>query len=135
MLIGLIIGAVMAGIGFIIAATRQGSSAIESRPTRVQSFTATGQPQETLKAIARFAQQAGYKISVMDEDKGQLVLEESASAISWGFFFPVFVSRRSDTATLVEVGIKSKLVQVGPVVTRSHEKCVNGMKAALFAAS
>ena len=62
-----------------------------------------------------------------------IVLEESASASSWGFFFPVFVSKQSDGSTLIEVGIKSKLVQVGPVVSRSHDKCVSGIKAALFA--
>lgn len=131
----LIIGVVVVGIGLIIAAMRRGSSATGSKPSRLQSFTATGSPQETLKAIIRFAQQAGYQISAIDEAKGQLVLEESASLTSWGFFFPVFVSPKSDNSTLVEVGIKSKLVQVGPIVSRSHEKCVNGIKASLFAKS
>ncbi len=132
MLKGFIIGIVMAGIGLIIAAMRRGSSVIGTKPSRLQSFTSADNPQETLKGIVRFAQQAGYKISAIDEVKGQLVLEESASATSWGFFFPIFVSRQSDNATVVEVGIKSKLVQVGPIVSRSHEKCVNGIKAALF---
>lgn len=133
MLEGLVIGSVMAAICFIIAAMRRGSSVIGSKTSRLQSFTVATNPQETLKAIVRFAQQAGNKISAIDEAKGQLVLEESASATSWGFFLPVFVSRQSDNSTLVEVGIKSKLVQVGPIVSRSHDKCVNGIKAALFA--
>ncbi len=120
-------------ISYIIAAMRRGSSVIGSRPRRLQSFTATSGPQETLKAIIHFAQQAGYNISAIDESKGQLVLEESTSVMSWGFFFPVFVSQQSDNATLVEVGIMSKLPQVGPIVSSAHEKCVNGMKAALFA--
>jgi len=132
---GLIIGIVIACIGLIIAAMRRGSSAIVSKPNRLQSFSTAGSPQETLKAIVRFAQQAGYKISAIDEGKGQLVLEEPASATSWGFFLPVFVSRQSDDSTLVEVGIKSKLVQIGPIVSRSHERCVSGIKAALFVQS
>ena len=135
MLEGLVIGSVMAAICFIIAAMRRGSFVIGSKTSRLQSFTVATNPQETLKSIVRFAQQAGNKISAIDEAKGQLVLEESASATSWGFFLPVFVSRRSDNSTLVEVGIKSKLVQVGPIVSRSHDKCVNGIKAALFAES
>lgn len=133
MLTGLIIGIFIACIGLIIASMRKGSSSLGSKPSRLQSFSTTGNPEETLKAIVRFAQQSGYKVAAFEEAKGQLVLEESASATSWGFFLPIFVSRQSDGSVLVEVGIKSKLVQVGPIVSRSHEKCVNGIKAALFA--
>jgi hypothetical protein len=121
---------------YILAAMRRGSSSLGVKPNRLQAFTTPDGAQETLKAIVRFAQQAGYKIPAMDEAKGQLVLEEPASIgsiTSFGFFFPVFVSRQSDGVTLVEVGIKSKLFQVGSLVSRSHEKCVTGMKAALLA--
>lgn len=133
MFTGLIIGITMACIGLFIALTRKGTSAIGSKPSRLESFSTKGNPEETLKAIVHFAQQSGYKVSAFEEALGRLVLEESASATSWGFFLPVFVSQQSDGSTLVEVGIKSKLVQVGPIVSRSHEKCVNGIKAALFA--
>ena len=102
MLEGLIIGIVMAGIGLIIASMRKGSSAMGEKPSRIQSFSTTGNPEETLKSIIRFAQQSGYKISALDETSGQVVLEESASATSWGFFFPVFVSRQSDGSTLID---------------------------------
>lgn len=133
MLTGLIIGILMVCIGLLIASMRKSYSALESKPSRLQSFSTPSNPEDTLKAIVHFAQQSGYKVSAFEEAKGQLVLEESASVTSWGFFLPVFVSRQSDGSTLVEVGIKSKLVQVGPTVSRSHEKCVNGIKAALFA--
>lgn len=78
MLEGLVIGSVMAAIGFIIAAMRRGSFVIGSKTSRLQSFTVATNPQETLKSIVRFAQQAGNKILAIDEAKGQLVLEESA---------------------------------------------------------
>lgn len=133
MVTGLIFGIFIACIGLIIASMRNGSSALGSKPSRLHSFSTTGNPEETLKAIVHFAQQSGYKVPAFEEAKGQLVLEESASATSWGFFLPIFVSRQSDGSVLVEVGIKSKLVQVGPIVSRSHEKCVNGIKAALLA--
>ena len=133
----LVLALVMAAIFMVIAAMRRGSSALGSRPRRIQAFTTTSSPQETLKAIIRFAQQAGYKIPAMDEAKGQLVLEEPASVTSFGFFFPVFVSQQSDGSTLVEVGIKSKVFQIGPIasriVSRSHERCVTSMKAAFLA--
>lgn len=133
-IIGFIIGIVITVIGYTISAIRPGYSAIRSKPSRLQSFTTEVNPKETMKAIVRFAQQTGYKISFIDETKGQLVLEKSASAVSWGFFFPVFVSQQSDNTTLVEIGIESKFFQYGPLVSRSHEKCVNGIKAALLLA-
>ena len=127
---GLIVGAIL----ITIAAMRRGSSALGSRPRRLQAFTTADSAQETLKAIIRFAQQAGYKVSAMDETKGQLVLEQPTSlSAGSGFFFPVLVSRQSDDSTLVEVGIKSKLFAAGPGVSRAHEKCVTGMRAALLA--
>jgi hypothetical protein len=135
MLDAFIIGIVIACVGLIIAAMRRGSSVLGSKSRRLQSVSIAGSPQETLKAIIRFAQQAGYKIAAMDEAKGQLVLEEAASATSWGFFFPVSVTRGSDGSTLIEVGIKSKLFQIGPIMSRSHDRCINGIKAALFAKS
>lgn len=129
---GLAMGLVMAVILLTIAWMRRGSSVLGSRPRRLQTFTTTGNPQETLEAIICFAQQARYNIPAMDEAKGQLVLEEPTTVTNAGFFFPVFVSRQSDGSTLVEVGIKSKLFG-GPGLSRIHERCVTDMKAALFA--
>lgn len=130
---GLIIGIVVVGIGLVIAAMRSGSSLLGTKTGQMKSFVCVGGAAETLKSIIRYAQQVGYKISAMDEAHGQLVLEESASVTSWGFFLPVYVTRQSENTTLVEVGIKSKLIQFGPLKSRSHEKCVNGIKAALLA--
>lgn len=107
-IMGLIIGSVIYGIGLIISIMRPGYSAIRSKPSRLQSFTTELNPEETMKAIVRFAQQTGYKISFTDEAKGQLVLDKPVSFTSYGFFFPVFVSQQSDNTNLVEIGIKSK---------------------------
>ena len=120
-------------IGHFIASMRKGPSTTGKKPNRIQSFSTVSSPEEALKSVIRFAQESGYNISSMDEASCRVVLEESASASSWGFFFPVFISKKSDGSTLIEVGIKSKLVQVGPIVSRSHNKCVNGIKATLFA--
>ena len=58
----LVMWLVIIAVFMTIAAMRRGSSALGSRPCRLQAFTTAGGPQETLKAIIRFAQQAGYKI-------------------------------------------------------------------------
>lgn len=130
---GLIIGAVMVGIGLIIAAMRKGSSAVKTKPGRLMSFTTAMAPQDVMRIVARFAQQSGYKIDEIAESDGRIILSDSATATSWGFFYPVYVSKQDDGNTLVEVGIKSQLIQVGPIVSRNHERCFNGIKAAIFA--
>jgi hypothetical protein len=121
------------GIVYIIASMRRGTSFIGFKTKRLESFSTELSPEDTLKTIINFAQQTGYKIPALDDASGHLVLEESASILSWGFFFPVSVTGKSNNFTIVEVGVKPKIFQVGPLVSRSHEKCVSGIKAALFA--
>jgi hypothetical protein len=116
-----------------IAATRKASALLGVRTRRMLAVSTSASPEEALKTIIRFAQQSGYKVAAIQETTGQLVLEESISLMTWGFHFPVQVSQQADGITLVEVGIRSKLFQVGPIVSRTHEKCVAGIRAALFA--
>ena len=132
MLVGLTVSVLLICLGLIIGAMRKASAVLGSKPRKHQTFTSMHNTQETLKAIVRFAQQAGYKIPAIDESKGQLVLEESPTLTTWGFFFPISVSRQIDNTALIEVGIKSKAIQVGPIVSRRLENCVNGIKAMLF---
>jgi len=128
-------GILVISISLIIAASRKGSSTLETKPKQLQSITTTINPRETLKIIVRFAQQSKYQISNIDEAKCQIVLEESPSFAGshWGFFYPIFVSLRADNTTLIEIGIKSKFRQADFIILRHHERCVNGLKAALFA--
>ena len=124
---------IMLGLGISIAQMRSGSSVLGQRTRRSQSFTTALHPEEAVMTIIHFAQQDGYKIPAVDLDNNELVLEEPTSVMNWGFFFPVIVTRQSDKSTLVEIGIKSKFYQYGPIVSRSHERCINGIKSALYA--
>lgn len=119
-------------ICLFIAATRTGKSVLGVRSKRMSAISTERDPESALKLVIRFAQQSGYKVVAIDEAKGQLVLEEPISLFTWGFFFPVFVSQQANR-TVIEIGIKSKLFQYGPIVSRTHEKCISGLKAALFA--
>ena len=92
-------------------------------------------PKATLKTIIGNAHQSGYKIEFLDEANGNLVLSDSPSLTSFGFFYPIYLTSNGETDTVVEVGIKSKVWQIGPIRARHHERCFNGMKAAILAAS
>jgi hypothetical protein len=115
--------------GYGFAMTRKGSWALQVKPQRIESFSTRMSLEESLASIICFAQESGYKISNLDEMANRIVLEEPTSLWSYGFFFPVFISKQRDGDTLISVGIKSKFIQYGPVVSRSHRRCVNGIKA------
>ncbi len=77
-----------------------------------------------------------YTIEDIDESIGRIILSSIPNWISgwisgWGFFYPVYVSIQNDGNTLVEVGIKSRLYQGGPLVTRAHKKFYNRVKSAI----
>ena len=133
-IISIVVVGIYISIKLIIGTIRNPASAVNNKPDRIQSF-ATGMPQlAVLKAIVRYAQTSIYKIEIFDENNGNLVLCDAASLTSYGFFYPIFVRSRG-TGTLVEVGIKSRSWQVGPIVTRHHDRCFNWMKAAILAGS
>ncbi|WP_208325965.1 hypothetical protein, partial [Amycolatopsis arida] len=48
------------------------------------------------------------------------------TAFTWGFFYPVVVSAEG-TGARVEIGIKPKVFQYGPLVTRAHRKLAHAV--------
>ncbi len=126
------IGAFLAGIGIFLSATRNRAWAAYHR---LQSLSTLLGPEEALKNVIRFAQHYGYKISAFNETAGRVVLEESASLFTWGFLFQVLVLRKGDGSAVIEVDTRSRLIQVGPLLSRHHERCVNGIRASLYAAT
>src|ERR1700680_4917921 len=100
------------GVFLIVAASRKGSRTLKRRPRRLDSFTAKMSPEITLKTIVGFAQQSGYKIEFLDEIQKCLVLSDTPSLTSFGFFYPIYLTALSEIETLIEVGVKSKLWQI-----------------------
>jgi hypothetical protein len=131
-MIGLTIGLTIVGVLLIIAASRKGSHTLKRKPKRIESFGSKMPLRGTLQTIITYAQQSGYKIEFLDETHGNLVLSDAPSLTSFGFFYPVYLTPNGEAETVVEVGIKSKVWQFGPVSPRHHERCFNGMKAAIL---
>jgi len=135
LIIGLLAAGGVISIALIISASRKGASAADNKPRRIQSFVTRMTPSAVMRAVITFAQRSGYRIEFLDETEGKIVLSDSVSLSSFGFFYPIFVTPQGGDQTLVEVGIKSRAWQVGPIVARHHDRCFHGMKATLLAAS
>jgi hypothetical protein len=132
LLTGLIIGTCISCLGLIIAAMQSGSSVLGKRTSRTKTLTSPGQAKDIFKIILQSAQSSGYKIAAIDENNYNIVLEEKPSATTWGFFLPISITQEAQGIAQIEIGIKSKLYQLGPIVTRSHERCLNSIKATLL---
>jgi hypothetical protein len=138
MLRGIVIGVVVVGIyitiKLFIGTVLDPSSTVKERPRRIKVMVTAASPSHVLKAIVASVPVSIYKIELFDETNGNIVLGEAPSLTSYGFFYPVFV-RSEGADTRVEVGIKSKGWQVGPIVTRHHDRCFSWVRATIFAGS
>lgn len=120
------------GIFYFAAETKKGESAIKARPQRRSSFATAMPPQEALKVIIRYAFQRDYIIEALDENQEWIVLGQPTTFQDWGFFFPIWITNRDENRSLVDVGIQSKGGQIGPRVSRTHERFLNGLKGAFL---
>jgi len=121
---------VLVVIAWRYASTRKASTAVTTKPKRLLSFTTAHTPHDVLQTIIEKTQGSEYTIESIDEENLRLILSTPPTATTWGFFYPVYLAKQDDGRTLVEVGIQSKLYQMGPLVRRQHERCFAHIKGA-----
>lgn len=118
-------------LGYVIAFSRKGSVRGTSMPSRQDILSSPASPAEVFAALRQIG--APYKVDDSDEKAGILVLSSPVTLFSWGFFYPVYITPMGPHSRIT-VGCSSKLIQMGPVVTHAHTKCVKAIEAALSAA-
>jgi len=130
---GLVFGFIILCVFLLVAAMRKAPSSGNANTSKSTVIYTNTTPEIALKQTIIYAQSSGYKIANLEKDRFFIVLEEGASMNSYGFYYPITILEESAGNTKIRIGIKSKAIQVGPVVTRSLEKMVNGLEAALLA--
>ena len=112
-------------VAYVVAFSRKGNvrMAMSSSQREIHS---PASPEDVVARLKHIG--APY---VVDAAEGPIViLASGVTFASWGFFYPVHVHAEGSGSKIV-VGISSKVFQIGPVVTRAHEKCVQAIEAAL----
>jgi len=117
------------GVGYLIAATRK-ADAKAARPSGRAITLDSPLAPDTAFARLRSAPLGRFTLGDSDEANRVLVFASSVTLFSWGFFFPVFV-RAGGAGTRIEIGLKSRLVQWGPIVTRTHKEFAAAVEKAL----
>lgn len=122
---------VAVGIGYTIAFLRKGKVAGVAMTSRQQAVSSPASPSEVFAALRLIG--PPFKVDDADAASHNLVLSSPVTLFSWGFLYPVFITP-SGSGSKIVVGCGSKLLQIGPVVTNAHNKCVAAIQAALTAA-
>ena len=93
------------------------------------SFTTRVPVADAYRAIANLG--PGHKFSVAreSEPRKRVLLADGLSFSSWGFYYPVDLVGRPDGTTEVSLGIRSKALQWGPLVTRAQKKMLDEVQA------
>jgi hypothetical protein len=119
------------GLAYTISFLRKGRVAGVSMTSRREEISSPATPSEVFAALRLI----GHPFKVDDSDAASniLVLSSPVTLFSWGFLYPVFITPNGSGSKIV-IGCGSKLIQIGPVVTNAHNKCIAAIRAALSAA-
>ncbi len=129
--IGILVGVILVVIVSIVAAMRTVSARTVRRTRRRITLTS---PLPPVAVIEKLKRAAWRKVKVVDSDpeRGVLVLSTPMTLFSWGFYYPLFTTPVGSAST-IEVGIISRTLQWGPVITNNHKACVAEIEQALRA--
>ena len=123
------------GIGYYIlirfSKQRKALSVVKGKPRRIKMLNTKLTPKTVINNIVHFAQNSGYRIEDIDESRGRVILSSPFNHHTWGFFYPIYITSQNNENTLVEVGIQSKLYQIGPFVWKNHKQIFNGIKCVI----
>ena len=71
-----------------------------------------------------------FRVDDKDDTARMIILSSPVTFGSWGFLYPVYL-HATDRGTRIEIGCKSKFIQIGPLVTNWHNKAVAAVEGAL----
>lgn len=127
LLLGLF-GAVVGATVLVLFAIRRKGSVATVPMTKRRQIVRTGAPPQHVYGWITQHCPAGYSVVDTDPGRGLVLLDSRTTFATWGFFYPILVTPEP-TGTRVEIGIKSKAIQYGPLVTREHRKLADAVAA------
>jgi len=122
---------VLIGVGYVVAFTRKGKVAGTSMTSRQHTVFHQAPPAVVFAALKNIGRP--FVVDDADASSNIIVLSSPVTFFSWGFLYPVFITPANGGSQIL-VGCGSKLIQMGPIVTSAHNKCVAAIEAALSAA-
>ena len=126
--VSLTAGVVAAIATYALAYRRKGRvGSVQIGAMRIELHSAA-EPSVVFDTIAAIG--PPYRVDDLDPDKLMLVLSARPSIWSYGWLFPVNVLAE-DTGSRIEIGIKSRLLHIGPGTGRAHKWCAQAIERLL----
>ncbi|ANN17901.1 hypothetical protein SD37_21125 [Amycolatopsis orientalis] len=120
-----VVMAVLVGVSLLVAFIRKGSVATVAMTARRIKLHTAAPPEMVYTWLTQYCP-TGYSVEDHDATRGIVILSSRPTAFTWGFFYPAVIHAEG-AGTRVDVGIKSKLIQYGPLVTRAHGKLAHAL--------
>lgn len=112
-------------VGYTVAFLRKGKVGM-AMPTRRRVLNVNASPAETFAQLRHIARP--YLVDDSDPKLNVVIISKPVALFGgWGFFFPVFIAPNPNGGSELTVGCTSKVFQMGPLVTRAHDKAVNAI--------
>ena len=134
-LIVIILAIIIVIILSFLSNKRDSSFVLKKKPKNLMELKTKLLPNEVITTINNdVSLKLDYKVESFDVEKKNIVLSSSGTLFSWGFFYPIYITSQDDLS-VVEIGIRSKLYQGGPIGgpirTKQHKKCFHAIKSVL----
>jgi hypothetical protein len=110
--------------------TRRRSYVQRSRPSKILTLTTDRPLEEVRELVLSLTTTGKYHLEEDKPECGLITLSSTPTTFSWGFFLPVYVEP-VDGKVRVSIGIETKFVQFGPIVTHHHKACEAAVRTAL----
>ncbi len=96
------------------------------------SFTVPMPPDEVFRVVEGLPVSTNFKLGRADAQRRRVILHDSMTAASFGYFYAVDIAPGGDGSALT-ASIKSKFPQWGPITRRQREKFLGAFADALKA--
>ncbi len=120
---------VVLGIALVIAFVRKGKVTTITMGSTSRTLASNLTVLEAFDRLS--AGVASFRVEDISKDMSAILLTNGPTLGTWGFFYPVVISPSADGGSLIQIGIRSRIFQLGPLVTKWHRKCVAEIEDAL----
>ncbi|MBA3391301.1 MAG: hypothetical protein H0T89_01595 [Deltaproteobacteria bacterium] len=124
----IVVPLVVVGLGFLIASSRRGSVASTLIGSRRMELHSAADPATVFERIRGLG--GKYRTDDADPQRHVVVLSSSPTFATWGFLYPVYIHAEGG-GSRIEIGIASRFIQFGPLVTSAHKQCTKAIEDAI----
>jgi hypothetical protein len=115
----MVVPLVVVGLGFVVATNRRGSVGGTRIGARKLDVHNAADPEAVFGRLQALG--GKYRLDDSDPHSRVLVFSSSPTFATWGFLYPVNVVAEG-SGTRIEIGIASRFIQFGPLVTSAHKQ-------------